>query len=738
LPACNRHIFVALGAAAVLALASLLWGAADALLGLKVAAAVVLALGLGAAAVFHFTVQIESRTGRLWRLALEVLALGLCALFVLSRGAPHNNPALYALYADYGVRGLGLAATVLAGLAVAGGLVLYRQRVHPMVADWRGRMSEPEFLRCAGATLALLAMLAALEPVIRFWDVPGWGDSNFYDHIAHEIALGQMPVGHSYYMPVYQYGTALLYYLFGHFFFVQQLANVLLAPVTVVLLCLSAWNMFRNPWAVLLVGALAAGDDVLRHAPYMQQIENWYVPALSLAVFTATRYFRAASLRNLVWLALAAGLVFNLRTQGAFFVGFLLLAPFFLRGVTMRERLRHFALAGAMFVVTLVPWTVRNYAVDGRLSPVGTQGAAHILYSNDPRIFYGIRRDLAPAEAVKSDDEKAVSTTQAAIARVLGNPMLLVRATPWRTLAFYGLLPPGVWDKAGPRPTDWAREGKEYLLRVFPVLCLLGASIIGLLLNPGRATLFLTGAILGNLAVVMFVGFSEPRLSFPVQALHILLAGATVFVPRLEFAPARVGAPMRSPRHLSGAIAAVVLAAFAAHLALGRPYLLRGLTAAPASYDSSVAIDANLPDLAEIVPPKVSGEDGRPLPLHKGERVRATVALTNHHLPVKYYAFPLPGFPDFAADPKTDTYYLTYLLDASGTYVWGESRPVAIGFAGAVFGWPLREEDVVEVEGEVLDMGEGGVIWLRADKVRWLHGGSIGSGAARRTGTRGR
>jgi hypothetical protein len=723
LPALNKHGLAVAGGGAVLALAALFWGAADALLGLKAAVAAVFALGIGAAAVFHLIAETRTGAKPRWRLALGVLALGLLSLLVLSRGAPHNNPALYAVYAEHGARGLVLAGAALVAFAVMAGAALNRRSAHTVVAGWRQRMSEPAFLRCAVASLALLAALAALEPVVRFWDVPGWGDSIFYDYIAQRIALGLMPAGHSYYMPVFQYGSALLYYLFGHFFFVQQLANVAFAPVTVVLLCLSAWNLFRSPWAVLLTGALAATDDVLRHAPHMQQIENWYVPVFCLSIFAATRYFRDASRRNLVYLALAAGLVFNLRTQGAFFVGFLLLAPFFLRGVALRERLREVTILAVLFAATLVPWTARNALVEGRFSPVGTQGAHHIAFSNDLRIFYGIRRDLARAAAAPAEARPAAG---GAIARILQSPGLLIEAAPWRALAFYGLLPPGVWDKAGPRPTDWTREGKEYALRVFPVLSLLIASALGLLLNPGRATLFLAGAILGNLAVVLFVGFSEPRLSFPVLALHILLAGAAVFAPRLEFVGKAAPAPFRLPKGSRTAAAAVLVAAVVAHLALGKPHLLRALTAPRAGYDEGVSIDAGLPDLADLVPARLGERREIAASSAKGRHVRATVAVTNNHQPVKYYAFPLPEYPDFTADPATDTYYLTYLLDASGAYDRVGSRQIGIGFRGAILDRPLREEDVVEVEGEVLDIAGWGVVWMRAEKVRWLRGPDFG------------
>lgn len=727
----GRWMMIALAAVATIAVAVAYWGAADVLLGIKIASAVLLAWAIGTGAVFCLASGLAERRKPLWRLALEGLALALCVLFVLSRGAPHNNPALFGLYADFGVRGLAAAGGLFAALAAAAGIAAFRLCAHPLGHAFRERMENPQTLRLAIAALAAFAFLAALEAVVRHWDVPGWGDSIMYDWISHQIALGVMPAGHSYYMPVYQYGMAALYYVFGHFYFVQQLGNLALAPVTVVLLCMSARNIFRSPWAVLLVGAMGASDDVLRHIPYLPQIENWYVPALSSAVFAATNYFRSPSIRNLALLALAAGLVFEMRAQAAFFAAFLLLAPLFLRDMRLALRLRHFAVLGVIFAATLLPWTLRNYSVDGRFSPVGTQGAQHIARSNTDVTFYGIRRDLAPPAPVIEGDEKSrnEAAEHTAFERVFGHPSVLIRAAPWRVLAFYGLLPPGVWDTAGVRPTDWRREGPEYLLRVFPVLCLIGASGLGLLLHPGRATLFLLGAIVSNFAVAFFVGFGEPRLSFPVHVLHVLLGAAAAFVPRLEFAG--LAMPQSPPwrwRRVVALVCGLFLLAAGLHATLGRAYALRELTGRPAAYDPDATIAAALPDLAALAPPKLLGPKFAGVSAHPGDRVRAVVLLTNDQLPVKYYAFPMPDYPDFTADPKTPIYYRTFLLDPAGGTDFYYFRQIGIDVSGAVFDRPLHENDVVETEGEVLGVGDTGLVWLHADKMRHLHRWAGGSG----------
>jgi Dolichyl-phosphate-mannose-protein mannosyltransferase len=667
---------------------------AVALSALKVAVACAGALALGSAAVLRLRGNLSIRT------AIEAAALALLALFVLTRGAPHNNELLFAVFDRYGLHGLVLALVL--GLLLVAALAW-------IVAETNWQLPSG-LVWHAVAALAVLAALAAAEQVFRLWNAPPWGDSILYDRIAVAIARGNDATGFSYYMPLFQYGPALVYWAFGHLFSAQQIVNLLLAPLSFVFLALAAARLFRSPAAILLVALVAATTDTLRHAPAVPQIENWYVPLFCLSLWAAVRYFDDPSKRNLVLLAIAAGSIFEMRTQASFYVGWLLLAPLWLRDTGALVKTRHAALLAVVVAAIMTPWTIRNALVDGRLSPIGTQAGQRVATASDDPSFFGIRRDLATPLV---PTEKSLLQRVAAMA---ADPAYTLRAAWWRGLAFYGLLPPGVWEKAGPRPTRWA-EMPEYLFRTGPTLALLIASLLGLAMHPGRATFFLAGAIAANVALVFFAGFSEPRLSYPLAAVHILLAAAALFRPQPAFAAVHGGVPAgrAGPRRFAAIAAGGVALLVLAHLLVGRHLLYPPQSDAQLMTIGDVAIDRNLPDLNAVIP--VGGGAG---PLRKGMRARFTAVVTNAMDPVKWVGFPLPGYPDYTADPRRESYYRAYLLDASGTFEWGNSRPVNMALAGARADRALVEDKGIEVEGEVLDVTERGIFWFRADKVRHL------------------
>jgi hypothetical protein len=659
--------------------------------------------GAGAASLITAAILVV-RSRRFFHSFLTSGSLALLSAFVLTRGAPHNNPKLFAAYDAYGTVVLLIILVVIILIGVLGAWLL---RTHTLVPS-------PKMQWLIVAILTALAALAAAEPVAQLWNVAQWGDSIFYDRIAISIARGAMPAGHSYYMPIFQYGPALLYWAFGHFNFIQQVANVLLALLTVPLLAFAAWNFFRNAAAVLLVSLLAATIDTLRSSPFILQIENWYVPILCFSIWAASNYFRQKSIRSAIVLGIAAGLIFETRTQAGFYVGWLSLAPLWLRAAPIKTKLQHFILLVLVVIAMATPWTLRNLAVSGRISPTGTQAGQHIIFSNNEGNFFGIRRDLTTptvAQPISASDR---------LLKMAREPLYVLRAAWWRSLAFYGLLPPGIWEKSGPRSTQWS-EIPGYLLRIAPTLALLLASALAVLLRPGRLTFFLLGSIGANVALVFFVGFSEPRLSYPIVALHIMLAAAAIFPPRIEFianpeTPARV--QLAIPRMLP-LVASVIVTLFAlSHLLIGRQFLYAPQTDAELLLRGGVKIDQNLPDLNLVVPnpPWVTA------PIRSGMRARFTGVVTNSMEPVKWYAFPMPGFPDYTADPRREAYFRSYLLDKAGTFEWGVSQHFSMTLAGATIDRPLREDEGIEVEGQVLDVMERGTFWFRAEKIRHLDG----------------
>jgi dolichyl-phosphate-mannose-protein mannosyltransferase len=562
-----------------------------------------------------------------------------------------------------------------------------------------------------------LALPAAVIPAARGWDLSGWMDSHSYDVFALNIATGKVPLGSSDYMPVYQYGLAFVDVVFGHFFFVQQIINVALAISATAAIATTAWLLFDSAPAAALAGVWAAFTPQFYQSIHLTQIENWYVPFVCLVLLAYALYWRRPTMWRAAGLAAAVSLGVNTRNQGALFFALMASAPLFASEVPWRERLAHTVLIATLVAVSLVPWTLRNYVVEGRLSPSASRTAFYVGVLNDPRVgFYGLRY-WDGIDAVLADYERRFPDPLArqrayfrsAWTHLSSEPRWLVRAIFWRTLGFYGLLPPGTIELAAVRPTNWVVEWKSFVLYRATFLLIIPLSCAALALRPTRPGVVLAAAVVAMLAIVVVAASPEDRISYPTLPAHILLIAGLVAngtAPQRHAASPSPGVPRRWTRFASSA-AVVAVALGVCYAAVGSRFLYRPLIERRVIVDPAVRVgsDAALLD--------VRG------PLAAGDLVRARCMITNYMAPPKSVGR-VPGVPAFASDPSRETYYFTYQLT-------GEPRPriaatIGVTFQGAVLSEPLREGDAVDIEGEVVwfDSGASPPLWLQARRVRKL------------------
>lgn len=655
-----------------------------------------------------------TKRGRLARIAASFMLLAL-SLVVLTRGAPHNNPLIYAVFDKGGALGLVAVALALLGGALGVGVALSGR---PLAARL-GRFLERDENRLV-LGLAALAPLAAAEQVVRYWNVSGWGDAMFWDRIAHLIARGEMPAGHSYYMPVYQYGTAALYWLFGHHYAVLQVANVLLAPLTVIFTALTARNLGAGPRGVLLVALLTATHDYLRYTAHVMQIENWYIPFLSLALWASTRSAVKGDLRSAALGGLMIGLTLSTRAQGAFLCAALLLAPLVLGSGSWPRRFRQFMVMCVVFVAVLAPWTARNWAIDGRFSPLSSQGPAHMVMALEPQAFFGIRRDLVGPEFWKSwtdrypdpaDRERAMA--REIVAKNLADPMRFIEGAAWRSLAFYGLLPDGVFAPGGPQPTDWAATGKTWLLRNLATLGTLAAAVIGLLLLRGWRGAFPLAAIAGSMVPVLLVGFTEARIHYPTLPLLFLLPAVAI----AGRSPAVVRAPTKPmPRRaIAFAILALVAGLGSVASTIDRR-LIQPIREADLHIVENAMPSSDMPDLTrDFLANTIENRTHAPAGLADGLRLRLRISPSNQHLPVRWYADEVRDFPAFSLDPARPPFFRASVVNDDFTYDWGASPVVAVGFGGATLDRIPLEDDVIEIEGQLVTRAPSGLAFIEVD-----------------------
>ncbi|MEO8360830.1 MAG: hypothetical protein ABI672_12435 [Vicinamibacteria bacterium] len=595
----------------------------------------------------------------------------------------------------------------------------------PPVPPWCARIYQSNRLLLAIGASVLIALPGMVEPLASRWDNSGYMDSQMYDLLAHDIATGKVPEGTHFVMPLYQYGLALLYWTFGHFFYVQQITNVLFAAMAIVLLCLTAWNLFADYRAVLVAGVMSAFARPLHSFVYITQIENWYLPLIALTLFAWSCYWRRANLPHLVLLALTTGLTVNCRSQGAFYYALLIAAPWFVKGSSLRKRIGHFVLGGAIVGATLVPWSVRNYIYDKTFSPVTTQAEVSLVL-NDHRIpFYGLRETnwipyLEGYSKKYPETAKRLEVMRHDFFRnTFGDPIWLSGAVFWRGIAYYNLLPPGFWAPNGPEPTDWKTHWRNYGVAGFTSLFFIALGLLGLAMHPGRTTLFLALCICSHVVLVVAVPMLDPRYGYPVVPIHVVL-GLFAFFPPAQ----RVLLPPGTSdqfhlftrprlRLFATAGAALLLFMLVGHLSYGKDNLERPLKEGAMLRDPGISPSASLPSLNEYYEWARYKVGGAPQ-FHVGDRVRFTGRVSNYMLPPKF-AGQVPYLPAFASDPSREQYYYAFPNDSAPGFV-------GLTLFGATANTLIRENQLVDIEGPILYVDTTNTLlpawyWMRAERV---------------------
>jgi hypothetical protein len=472
---------------------------------------------------------------------------------------------------------------------------------------------------------------------------------------------------------------------------------------------------------------------------YYTQIENWYIPLICLTIYMWSCYWRNPVWSRLILFGISIGLAFNCRAQGAFYFGFLCLAPLFVPAQSFRRRFSHVVVLCLVVGMSLVPWSIRNHVYEKRSSPASDQSFYTTAAGSDPRVsFYGVRGDNSKREVIQEylakypdKKERIKALRRDAFRNTFSNFGWLAKAVYWRSVSMYGLLPPGIRAPEGPTPTDWKAHWEGYVYWGFPTIFLIFYSLLGFASRPGRVEIFLLLAILSHLAVTILAATVSGRLSLPIMPLHIVLGTCLFFRP--ISAPDRDASFPRS-RLVSGnrsmyagiIILCVVMLLIAIHLRIGRISLYRPLMEKAIVYDKDCRIDPNVPLLNDHFMKIRKGEEQQDI-LRYGDRVRAICRVTNYMFPPKLGSL-IPPLADFADDPDRETYFILKTVAGHPHFVLRDgarnrrATMMAASYFGATSNMEIRENDVVEIEGVFLSVKSSvkeqhWVYWIKAEKI---------------------
>lgn len=607
------------------------------------------------------------------------------------------------------------------GAILAGALcaAVLRQITGASAQDWSSERRQRAF-RSFTLLFVILTFIHLAPDVFENWDSSGWMDSYSYDASALAIASGINVEGSSFHMPLYQFGLAAVYRLFGHFFWVQQIINLFLALASTALLCAAIWNFTRRLTPVFVVGLLAMSSEQIYAYTYFTQIESWFIPAVSFAIWTLSRYWRRPAFGEAILIGIALAIMVNLRVQGLPLAVFFALTPLLFAQIPVINRLRHVGIVGVVVMVSVTPWTIRNYLIEGRISPVSGQSSVQTAVLNDPRIgLYGVRwnenyNQLADQWITDYPDERErhVAQNEFFRKRLINDFPWFLDAAPWRLAAYYGFLANTVFDPGHQIPKRLS-VGEGYDLGYFhfplPTLMLLVLSGVGLAALPWRwPHLVLAGGILAAGGINLLVGQSEPRLSYPALLLHMQL-GALAFGSlwrEEERAPVREAAVLW--RRDSFVAAAAALASM---------FVLSGLHNVPRAImepaviiDPTAIVDSGLPDLGEFIAQPAGEESSKGI----GRRIYFEGVASNHMAPPKYVQG--VNVPAFAMKRNGEIYFYVFWKNSAGKVSF-----LGVSYFGAKATRPIRAGDRIRATGTLLHVRHPGELafdaWIRVDAV---------------------
>ena len=237
-------------------------------------------------------------------------------------------------------------------------------------------------------SLLLVAFCIRLFWVLAFQQPPG-PDAASYDELGWRLATGQGYVeddgSPTAYWPVgYPAWLAAVYLVWGHSWLAAGVMNAVLGTVIVFLTYWLARQFVSTRQAVLAAAIIAFLPSYVVAYTSNLRNETFYAVFVLLALITTIYAVRTPSWRNVVLLGIVIGLGVYVRPTLLLFpsvFGVLLLLH---SGLTPKRAILLTILTGCTVIVTISPWTVRNFlAMDG-LVLTATNGGKTFYLGNGP------------------------------------------------------------------------------------------------------------------------------------------------------------------------------------------------------------------------------------------------------------------------------------------------------------------------------------------------------------------
>lgn len=337
-------------------------------------------------------------------------------------------------------------------------------------------------------------------------------------------------VGTAWRPPAYPVFLAGIFKLAGADIQRTTLIQALLGGLTV--LALIALGAMLIGWQrALLAGAIAAIYPVLVWLPRLLLSENLSLFLLLLSLCTAVLYFRTSRIVWMIVFGVLCGIASLVREAN-------LLLPIAVAAGLLITRFRNWrqliAPLGAMavaFILTLVPWTIRNYRVFHEFVPIATQDGVTLYGSywppqqNGKRIWGSLPGSEDPAIVAATQTGNEVSASRylqrVTRTRLRENPSFFFGLIPSKLMS---LLVPLDWEVFPHAPGTTRTLNIGYLLILLPAL--LGFLVM---IRERVRYQWLLWSVLTIVLLQAILFYGSPRFRLPAELIAILPASVGVW-----------------------------------------------------------------------------------------------------------------------------------------------------------------------------------------------------------------
>lgn len=229
-----------------------------------------------------------------------------------------------------------------------------------------------------------LGILLRILWIINVPTIPVSDFKLYYEGAASIVnGTGYLIYGYpSAYEPIgYPMFLAMLFKIFGVNVLIGKIANLFLASISLMLMYLIAKISFKKDLPALISMLLLAILPL--HIMYTSVLST---EIIFTAFLLAIAYLIMLS-KNKMWKYIVLGILLGLSSLIKPYMMVFQFAIFTLELIEIKDVKRcltHFLLITVFMVITISPWTIRNYVVFHKLIPISTNGGYNLYVNNNP------------------------------------------------------------------------------------------------------------------------------------------------------------------------------------------------------------------------------------------------------------------------------------------------------------------------------------------------------------------